>query len=214
MRCPCCGSVRFSLANVLSPELIAAWRLSPDEAVYIQRQQGTTCSDCGCSLRGMALGQGILTAFGLEGPLRRFPQEVPPFRSILEINGADRVGQFLGRRTLTEYPEVDMQHLPFPDEWFDLVVHSDTLEHVEFPVQGLKECYRVLRHGAPLVFTVPIVVERLTGIPQVLYGHVGCLVHTEFGADVWKGVILAGFNRCEFVVLEYPAAIAIVARKD
>ena len=39
------------------------------------------------------------------------------------------------------------------------------------------------------------------------------LVHTEFGADAWKTVLLAGFDHCQIVAYEYPAALALWARK-
>ena len=45
---------------------------------------------------------------------------------------------------------------------YDLVVHSDTLEHVPDPVRALQECRRVLRPLGACCFTVPIVVGRLT----------------------------------------------------
>jgi hypothetical protein len=36
-------------------------------------------------------------------------------------------------------------------------------------------------------------------------------VHTEYGADAWLQVIEAGFMECRLVVLEFPAAIALLA---
>src|SRR5208282_3830755 len=42
-----------------------------------------------------------------------------------------------------------------------LVIHSDTLEHVERPVRALEECRRVLAPGGRVCFTVPIIVGRL-----------------------------------------------------
>lgn len=37
--------------------------------------------------------------------------------------------------------------MPYPNTSFDLVVHSDVLEHIENPIQALKESRRVLRPG-------------------------------------------------------------------
>ena len=48
---------------------------------------------------------------------------------------------------LTTFPAVDMRHLSHADDTFDLVIHSDTLEHVADPVQGLVERLRVLKPG-------------------------------------------------------------------
>ena len=45
--------------------------------------------------------------------------------------------------------------MPQPDETFDLVVHSDTLEHVPDPVRGLAECRRVLKPHGLLILETP-----------------------------------------------------------
>jgi len=63
-----------------------------------------------------------------------------------------------------------------------------------------------------------MIVDRLTlnreGLPPSYHGSpsnpVDCLVHTEYGADAWKHVAVAGFRECRIVPLEYPAAQAIV----
>jgi SAM-dependent methyltransferase len=111
-----------------------------------------------------------------------------------------------------------MTALPFADGAFDVVVHSDTLEHVPRPVRGLAECRRVLRPGGFCAFTVPMVVGRLTvsreGLPPSYHGSpsnpADCLVHTEYGADAWGHVVRAGFAECRLFALEHPAAHALV----
>jgi SAM-dependent methyltransferase len=50
----------------------------------------------------------------------------------------------------------DMQRLSFKAETFDLVVHSDVLEHIPDPYQGMMEIHRVLRPGGKCVFACPI----------------------------------------------------------
>jgi ubiquinone/menaquinone biosynthesis C-methylase UbiE len=111
-----------------------------------------------------------------------------------------------------------MMDLPFDDMAFDLVVHSDTLEHVQRPIRGLSECRRVLKPGGFCAFTVPIIVDRLTisreGLPPSYHGSPSnpgdFLVHTEYGADAWKHVTLAGYRECRIFSLDYPAAQAMV----
>jgi ubiquinone/menaquinone biosynthesis C-methylase UbiE len=123
---------------------------------------------------------------------------------------------------LVSYPEVDMQHMTFADGSFDLVVHSETLEHVPNPAAGLRECLRVLRPGGWCCFTVPIVTKRLSksrqGLPLSYHGaesssDPGMIVQTEYGTDVWESVLEAGFDECRIVTVEFPSAQAIVARK-
>ena len=119
-----------------------------------------------------------------------------------------------------EYPEVDMTKLPYANASFDVVLHSDTLEHVSDPLLGLKECRRVLRRGGFLCFTIPIIVDRSTmsraGMPASYHGIPGSAngadlkVWTEYGADFWKQMFEAGFFEFRAVSLEYPSSIAIV----
>lgn len=223
--CPVCGGTEFTFNRVLWPELIAAWELSPEEVDYIDRQQGLRCHDCRASLRSMALAAALLQEYRFEGTLRQFVDSaaVQSLR-VLEVNSAGELTSLLARlarRQVVEYPAVDMQSLPFPSDTFDCVIHSDTLEHVPDPLQGLRECWRVLRPDGYCFYTVPQVVGRLTrscaGRPPSYHGSpdnpADCRVHTEFGADAWTWAARAGFASCGVHVLEYPAGLALVARK-
>jgi hypothetical protein len=67
---------------------------------------------------------------------------------ILEINPAGNLTRFLNKLSghrLVEYPEFGMQNMDIPSENHDLVIHSDTLEHVPNPARGLSECRRILK---------------------------------------------------------------------
>src|SRR5262249_39751255 len=119
------------------------------------------------------------------------------------------------------YPEVDMQRLPFDAGSFDLVIHSDTLEHVADPVTALGECRRVLAPGGACLFTIPIIVGRLTRSREGLapshprnpeLNAADYLVRTEFGADAWTYVLQAGFRSCEIVPFNFPSGLAALAR--
>jgi ubiquinone/menaquinone biosynthesis C-methylase UbiE len=114
-----------------------------------------------------------------------------------------------------------MRSLPFASGSFDLIIHSDTLEHVPTPLNALRECRRVVHNGGAVIFTVPVIVERLSrsrvGLPPSYHGDEksrdpGMLVHTEFGADVWVLVARAGFASCELMPYLFPAGLAILAK--
>jgi len=222
--CAVCGAVGVRPAEVLWPELVAAWRLRPEEVAYVNRQQGTTCVACGSNLRSMALARAITLACGFGGTLAQLVDGPGRGLAVLEVNEAGNLTPVLSRlpgHRLGRYPEVDLRRLPFADGSFDLVVHSDTLEHVDEPLQALRECRRVLRAGGACAYTVPIIVARLTasreGLPPSWHNNAadrdpGMLVRTEYGADAWTQPLVAGFGECSIVAQEYPAALALLAR--
>ena len=225
MFCVCCGSPKMEMKEVLWKELIDGWRLGPHEVDYINRQQGFHCASCGSNLRSMALAKAIMTFLNYSGLFRKFvSSDLAKQLRILEINESGSLNQFLKKlphHMLKGFPEIDMMNLSFEDGKFDLVVHSDTLEHIQNPIRGLSECGRVLRAGGFCAFTVPMVVDRLTvsrvGLPPAFHGSPrnpgDCMVYTEYGADVWKHLILAGFMENRIFSLEYPAAQAFVGVK-
>jgi len=221
--CAICGGSGLVSHDVLWPGLIAEWRLSPDEAAYINRQQGACCAACGGNLRSIALARAICQHWAAPPPLADVLKRGPPQTRILEINPAGTLTPLLSgfpQHRLVSFPEVDMRALPFADSAFDLVVHSDTLEHVKDPLLGLRECRRVLAPRGACIFTVPVVVGRLTadraGRPPSYHGQPGLaapdqLVHTEFGADAWTVCARAGFRRVAMAVERFPEAVAIIA---
>ncbi|MAT80236.1 MAG: SAM-dependent methyltransferase [Phycisphaerae bacterium] len=222
--CEVCGGRAFHFETVLWDELVDAWGLSDEERLYIDRQQGECCRDCGANLRSIALAGAIRSHLGMEHWLQ---DELVRRRwrklDILELNEAGTLSPLLqshAGHVLGCYPEVDMQAMPYPDASFDLVVHSDTLEHVPDPIKALSECRRVLRPGGACCFTVPIVVGRLgrrrDGLPPSWHGEPSTSqddwrVQTEYGADAWCEVLQAGFSRVGLNAVAYPCAIAMSA---
>jgi SAM-dependent methyltransferase len=114
--------------------------------------------------------------------------------------------------TYAEYPEEDVTALSYANASFDLVLTSDTLEHVADPMRGLHEIHRVLRPGGRHVFTVPIdpsleASRSRAGRSAEYHGRGGgpfalvtrkadMLAHTDFGADLPDLLDQAGFA-CE-----------------
>ena len=222
--CPVCGGAQFSEGDVLWPELINAWQLSEQEVAYVNRQQGFHCKQCHNNLRAMGLSVAILREFNFQGTLDQFCESLSDVK-ILEINTAGSLTPFfkkLSQHRLIEYPKFDMLDLAIESESYDLVVHSDTLEHIPNPERALSECRRVLSKDGKCIFTVPVIVDRMTrsrtGLAPSFHGQSDVLANdqvvcTEFGANFWQTVLTAGFSSCEIFSLEYPAALAIIARK-
>ncbi len=226
LSCSVCGGDTFSKMAVLWDELAAEWQLSPAERAYIDRQQGTSCVACGSNLRSIALADAILAAAGATGTLRDFTASAAGAKlKVLEINEAGMLSPVLRRmqcHILATYPAVDIHDMPYESASFDLVVHSDSLEHVTQPVRALSECRRVLRPGGWVCFTVPTIVGRLTrsraGLPKSYHGNPAdaaddYVVQTEFGADMWTYVMAAGFQSVVINTVAFPDAIAMSARR-
>jgi SAM-dependent methyltransferase len=228
MRCTVCGGSEFRFIPVLWRELVETWELSEDESRYIDRQQGYCCTACMSNLRSMTLAGAILRAYGAgQRTFATFCGEDPAFRGldVLEINEAGSLTKWLGAlpgHRLAVWPELDLQAMHFADASWDLLAHSDTLEHVPDPDRALAECHRVLRPGGVLAYTVPVVVGRMTrrcsaDRPSYHGGpdnpQADLLVHTEYGADFWTGPVRAGFSPVEIHCIEFPSAMALICRK-
>jgi SAM-dependent methyltransferase len=225
--CPVCGGDRFINESVLWPELIAQWELSPDEVAYINLQQGFCCANCKNNLRTMTLAAALTGAFGFVGTFEDFCRDHPGIRhlTVLEINPAKNLSPFLQvlpKHALHSFPQIDMHRMTFPDSSIDVIIHSDTLEHVSDSKAALEESRRILKPGGHLFYTVPIVVGRLTrsrrGLPPSYHGTPGknredCIVQKEYGADFWCEIFEAGFRQVTLTSLIFPASVAIHAIK-
>jgi SAM-dependent methyltransferase len=129
-------------------------------------------------------------------------------------------------------PSESLESLSYGDSSFDIVLTSDTLEHVPDVDKALSEIRRVLKPGGHHIFTVPVLMDRpatrrrasmtageLThhlppsfhGAPQE--GRADFLVFNEFGADFVGTCERAGFD----VRLERsgrnPALVVFIARR-
>ena len=223
--CPVCGKSDFDYRPVLWSELIEQWDLSDAEVNYINRQQGFYCAVCMNNMRALSLANAVLTSYQIDACLNDAVEtsELAGLR-VLEINQAGALTTTLSRlagHKLVAYPEYDLTELDIESSMYDLVIHSDTLEHVPDPKKALSECKRVLKPRGRCIFTVPVIVQRLSrsrkGLPDSYHGESSTnsddlIVHTEFGADVWTFVIESGFTACVIHSLEYPAGLAIEAR--
>ena len=225
--CPICGGTRFIAERILWPELIAEWQLVPEEVDYINLQQGLSCTECKNHLRSMTLAAAVTKAFGFAGTFKDFCGSSSAIRAltVIEVNPAGNLTPFLQqlpKHALHSFPHIDMQRMNFASESVDVIIHSDTLEHVPDSSAALRECRRVLRPGGRLFYTVPIVIGRLTnkrvGLQPSYHGtretnRDDYLVHTEYGADFWCEAFGAGFREVALTTLIFPASVAICAIK-
>ena len=155
------------MAPVIWKGLAEEWRLSPEEWRLVDEQQGGHCRRCGTNLRSQALAAAMMKVTGFQGLFLQYGEWMAARGlQVLEINlaaedhlhplarrPADHVLRERARpgHRLATYPDVDMMAMPYAGGSFDLVIHSDTLEHVRHPVRALAECRRVLKPGCYFV---------------------------------------------------------------
>ncbi len=234
-----CGGQTFKYHPVLWESLIEEWELNEDEVEYINYQQGYCCETCGSNIRTMALAKAIMNIYDqkkssliftdfiktrIYKKLRILEINETGLHSYLVKNTNSKFSSFfnLSHYKYIEYPEFDMTHLNLDSESYDLIIHSDTLEHVNNPLKALKEIFRVLSATGKTIFTAPIILNRLSRSRDKLgasyhgsenehkYDY---KVYTEFGSDIWTYLLSAGFYSCNIYNFEYPSGLAIIGTK-
>ncbi len=225
-QCPVCGHHGVKQFDVLWPELIEAWDLTPPETALINRQQGELCQHCECNLRSRTLAGALCQSLHWKGSLKLLTDAaILESSHLLEINEAGQLHTFLQRwpyYTFAAYPQIDMQAMPYDDQQFDLIIHSDTLEHVPDPIKALAECHRLLKPMGSMIMTIPIVPTRLTRrrdhLPESYHGQSGTAagdmkVITEYGADFYLDLIQAGWRQVTLYTLGSLASLAVIGTK-
>lgn len=235
-RCDVCGRYGPMLYRrwVIPPRLEALWGLSPRVAEALARKESSDCYACGAKLRARRLARTLLDLYPVGDPptpvrsvqdWARHPEaRILRVAEINLIEGLHNALASLPHLAYSEYVEgappgsvrhgvrcEDLTRLSYPDAAFDLVLTSETLEHVPDLAAALGEIRRVLAPGGRHLFTVPL----LPGVPRTFAravlrpdgsiepratpirhpgGDVGYPVFTEFGADLPAILERAGFE--------------------
>jgi hypothetical protein len=235
-RCVVCGRVRPMLyrRRVIPRGLERCWGLTPSLADAFARKESCECAHCGAKLRGRRLAQVLLSLYPTDQPATSAPSLArwviePAIRQlrVAEINRIDGLHEQLVRLphlTWSDYEDAanpgstgagarseDLMHLTYGNESLDLMLTSETLEHVPDLGEALREIRRVLAPGGRHVFTVPMLpdvaktfarsVKMLDGTvqeraPRICHpgGDWGYPVFTEFGGDLPELLQRAGFE--------------------
>jgi len=240
--CNVCGRASDFAFNswVIPDDLRAAWG-DPSVSLAYTRRESLLCRSCCSSLRVRRIADVLLSLYGngVSSVAELVHDERFRQLDVAEINTIGSVGSMhtyleqLPRLAFSEYRGAaglgqtvrgvrneDISRLTYADGSFDLVLSSDTLEHVPDFRAALRETRRVLRSGGRHVFTVPIVSGRATtdararigddGVPQHvlpplyhgrgagLYRYIpvgtDLLAFTEFGRDLVDHLREAGFE--------------------
>jgi ubiquinone/menaquinone biosynthesis C-methylase UbiE len=87
--------------------------------------------------------------------LREFFKK-PIYGKILGISDIENFRALLSKTAEVldvQYPEVDMENIPYEDNIFDFVISDQVIEHLEDPQKAIKESYRVLKRGGIAIHT-------------------------------------------------------------
>jgi SAM-dependent methyltransferase len=165
--CVHCKSQNFKQQTVISDELAGTWGLSRRERSWFDEREGHFCRTCHLSKRVRML-------------LWSLKNLLPALRGlhILHLNQTNNLSQILdGAGILIEtaysprqelgseingLSNQDMAHLTFESNYFDLVIHSETLEHLHDYELALSEANRVLKPGGYHLYSVPLLHGRQT----------------------------------------------------
>jgi len=80
---------------------------------------------------------------------------IKQFGEIYGIDTEPEALKLIPKELIFEKKVCDACHIPYPDDFFDLVVAFDMLEHSEDDIAAIKEINRVLKPNGFFVFTVP-----------------------------------------------------------
>jgi len=194
-RCPVCGALLITVYRpVLSRSLADQWNLNENWANYLNRREGEICISCGSSVRVRQLAKTL--AFWVNkssqaricetsAGIRALPLENI---SIAEINSCGSMHKWIsnfGNVSYSEFNPIDksIRHedilaLSYASESFNIVLHSDTLEHVFDIDRALIEIWRILKPGGVSIFSIPIVRDGRPTIARVSLQN-GELLHNK-----------------------------------
>ena len=170
--CPNCGvSAPYRHAHPIDEALRHTWGLSNTLTELFNRREGSICSHCGVNLRGQGLAKAILESrhgFG-EASLKSWVEVANADRlAVCELNKCHELHHTLtglDNLTYAEYgtkTQQNIEKMTYQSNTFDLLLHSETIEHVNDAAGAADECRRVIKPDGLVLFTTPVIWGRKT----------------------------------------------------
>ena len=164
-----CHRKRRAISNTLATD----WELSAAERRDFDEREGYACLRCTSSLRTQALASSVTAwandQFGLGARSLAEVVRSPDFQriSVAEVNPCGGLHPILAAKPNLDFSDYgdpersqDFQALTYSDQSFDLMLSSDTLEHIPDLDATLHEIRRVLKPTGTHLFTVPVTWDR------------------------------------------------------
>ncbi len=201
-RCPYCGPTLF---------------------VRLRREAiGVRCVRCAASAIHLVIGWALrdhvpdlggcdVCELSARGPLAEFLKRTAKSAALSEYFADAEPGTYRSGVRCE-----DVQRLRYADASFDLVTHTEVLEHVPDDARAFAELHRVLRPGGTMLFTVPLyggypTIERarlrdgaVEHLMEPAY-HIdplrgaGILAFRDYGLDIVERIRAAGFAQASIV---------------
>ena len=202
-QCPFCGPTVILRLNA-EPAGVRCVRCA---ASIVHLSIGAVLRDCGLDLSRMAVCElssngpfvDFLRRRARDVSLSEYSDSVPPGTSVNGVRCED------------------VQRLTYEDGSFDLVTHTEVLEHVPDDEAAFLELRRVMKINGTMLFTVPLsassaTVQRAAGVGEKMVHFlepvyhtdpwqrgIGILAYRDYGLDIVSKLESAGFAGVEIV---------------
>jgi len=128
-----------------------------------------------------------------------------PTTSIIRI-----VAWLIGRdqlsATVVSYPDVDLQKTEFDDQFFDITVADQVLEHVERPWLASEELWRITKRGGLTVVATPFI-HPIHNAPIDCWRIAPRGYQVLFPWDKWDTLTLSMWGWRELIAWEYASPV-------
>lgn len=201
--CNVCGTKnsKWKLQKIISDDLARTWKLHPHERLLFDLRESSFCSFCGNSARNRIFAQAIMSVIPFP-KAHTFSQWVQYANKkklrVAEINACGKLHKYLSKidgLVYSEYPserllprlyyalrnvrKEDITNLSYQDNSFDLVVHTEVLEHIDDVELAISECRRILKPDGVCLFTIPYIPKRKTIKRAMRNARTGAIVHKK-----------------------------------